>query len=74
MNAEQIACEYETDDGRACPYRARTRFTLKQTNAPHSISGEPVRFFACACPLHAAKLRNSLPVDGAIVIEKEDEL
>lgn len=67
-----VACEYETQDGRACPYAARTRFTLKQTNAPASISGDPVRFFANACPLHASKLRAGL-VD-AIVIEKEDAL
>lgn len=73
MNAHgPTPCEYETSDGRACPYGARTRFTLKQTNAPASISGDPVRFFANACPLHAAKLRNGLVAH--IVIEKEDEL
>ena len=66
------SCEYETADGRPCPHVARARFTLRQATAPLSISGEPVKFFANACTLHAAKVRHHLP--AGIVIDTEEEL
>jgi hypothetical protein len=43
--APPVGCEYETPDGRSCPYRARLRFTFVQASVK-SISGEPVKFYA----------------------------
>ena len=74
MSAERppTQCEYETDDGRPCPYIARARFTLRQANAPASLSGDPVKFFANACTLHASKVRHQLP--PGIVVDHEEAL
>ena len=65
-------CEYETTDGRACPNAARRRFTWKQTNAPASISGEPIRYFAHACHAHTPTARTRVVV--GIELEKEEQL
>lgn len=62
-------CEYERD-GRACGKWARVRLTIRDMNAPPSISGEPVRFKAHACYECAARQRKSLP-EGLKVEEVE---
>jgi hypothetical protein len=70
-HAPPVGCDYETPRGNACPLRATVKITFRDTNAPPSISGEPVRFYANACPEHARKASTDLPA-GMRVDATED--
>jgi hypothetical protein len=61
MTRPPVGCDYEVSGGRACPRVAAVRITFRDKNAPASISGEPVRFFANACHPCARKAREDLP-------------
>jgi hypothetical protein len=70
MSGPPVPCEYETDNGRACPNRAVVKLTFEQVGA-RSLTGEPVRYFGHACHGHTAKAKQ---VPKGIRLESVEEL
>jgi hypothetical protein len=70
MSGPPVSCDYEAAGGGACPRRAAVKLTIRDMNAPASISGEPVKFFANCCLEHERSTRATLP-DGLRVETRE---
>ncbi len=69
MSGLPIACEYERDNGGACPNRAFVKLTFEQIGVT-SMTGEPVRYFGHACHTHTPKAKRVPDGIRVVVVEQ----